>query len=207
MQPPRIKLFELAPTRSARCRWALLEAGLQYESVGNTPDIIWSEELRQVHPLGKLPAAVIDGRPLFESAAIVAAVADLVPDKHLIAAPGTWSRVLHDQWVFYALTEMEPWVTSIELNTDEFVLPKDQHIPAILPQSAGLFKKGAQGLEKQLTEHEYLVEDRFTAADIIVGYTVCFGEELGLLDEFKSLRAYLERLRQREHCTLPEHGA
>ncbi len=94
---PSIKLFELGPTRSARCRWTLLEAGLEYESIGNRPDIIGSEELRKVHPLGKLPAAIIDGRPLFESAAISTAIADLVPEKDLVAKPGTWSRALHDQ--------------------------------------------------------------------------------------------------------------
>lgn len=66
---PDIKLYELGPTRSARCRWTLLEAGLEYESVGNDPGIIGSEELKRVHPLGKLPAAIIDGKPLFESAA------------------------------------------------------------------------------------------------------------------------------------------
>lgn len=92
---PEIKLYELGPTRSARCRWALLEAGLEYESVGNDPSIIGSDELRDVHPLGKLPAAIIDGKPLFESAAIATAVADLVPEKELIAPPGSWSRALH----------------------------------------------------------------------------------------------------------------
>ena len=60
---PSIKLWELGPTRSARCRWTLVEAGLEYESLGNSPETIGSEALRKVHPLGKLPAAVIDGRP------------------------------------------------------------------------------------------------------------------------------------------------
>ena len=78
---PSIKLFELGPTRSARVRWTLLEAGLAYESVGNSVEVFGSDELRGVHPLGKLPAAIIDGKPLFESAAIVTAVADLVPEK------------------------------------------------------------------------------------------------------------------------------
>ena len=63
---PRIQLYELGPTRSARCRWTLLEAGLAYESIGNAPAILGSAELKRVHPLGKLPAAIIDGRPLFE---------------------------------------------------------------------------------------------------------------------------------------------
>ena len=94
---PSIKLFELGPTRSARVRWTLLEAGLAYESVGNRVQIIGSDELRNIHPLGKLPAAIIDGKPLFESAAIVTAIADLVPEKNLIAKAGTWSRNLHYQ--------------------------------------------------------------------------------------------------------------
>ncbi len=82
---PTITLYELGPTRSARVRWALLEAGLPFDSKGNSPDIIGSEELLELHPLGKLPAVQIDGQPLFESAAIVAAIADLAPEKKLIA--------------------------------------------------------------------------------------------------------------------------
>ncbi|TMH53139.1 MAG: glutathione S-transferase family protein [Betaproteobacteria bacterium] len=199
---PSIKLFELGPTRSARCRWTLLEAGLEYESIGNRPDIIGSEELRKVHPLGKLPAAIIDGRPLFESAAISTAIADLVPEKDLVAKPGTWSRALHDQWVCFALTEMEPWVSSTELNSLDFVLPKDQHVPAIIQQNSMMFRRSAAALEEVLGTTAYLVEDRFTVTDIIVGYTINFGHEQGLVSEFPNLMAYLKRLYQREHCTL-----
>ncbi|TMG90629.1 MAG: glutathione S-transferase family protein [Betaproteobacteria bacterium] len=203
---PSIKLFELGPTRSARCRWTLLEAGLEYESIGNRPDIIGSEELRKVHPLGKLPAAIIDGRPLFESAAISTAIADLVPEKDLVAKPGTWSRALHDQWVCFALTEMEPWVSSTELNSLDFVLPKDQHVPAIIQQNSMMFRRSAAALEEVLGTTAYLVEGRFTVMDIIVGYTINFGHEQGLVSEFPNLMAYLKRLYQREHCTLVRYG-
>ena len=203
---PSIKLFELGPTRSARCRWTLLEAGLEYESIGNRPDIIGSEELRKVHPLGKLPAAIIDGRPLFESAAISTAIADLAPEKDLVAKPGTWSRALHDQWVCFALTEMEPWVSSTELNSLDFVLPKDQHVPAIIQQNSMMFRRSAAALEEVLGRTAYLVEGRFTVTDIIVGYTINFGHEQGLVSEFPNLMAYLKRLYQREHCTLVRYG-
>ena len=203
---PSIRLFELGPTRSARCRWTLLEAGLEYESIGNRPDIIGSEELRKVHPLGKLPAAIIDGKPLFESAAISTAIADLVPEKDLVAKPGTWSRALHDQWVCFALAEMEPWVSSTELNSLDFVLPKDQHVPAIIQQNSMMFRRSAAALEEVLGRTAYLVEGRFTVTDIIVGYTINFGHEQGLVSEFPNLMAYLKRLYQREHCTLVRYG-
>ncbi len=200
-----IKLFELGPTRSARCRWTLLEAGLPFESIGNAPSIIGSPELTQVHPLGKLPAAIINGQPLFESAVIAAAIADLVPEANLIAKPGTWSRTLHDQWVLFALTEMEAWCTCAELNTLDFVLPKEEHVLEILPQNERMYKRGAAALEKVLADTPYLVEERFTVADIIVGYTINFGDWLGWLRDFPNLVAYQERLFAREHCTLVPH--
>lgn len=202
---PEIKLFELGPTRSARCRWTLLEAGLDYESIGNDPSIIGSTELTQVHPLGKLPAAMIDGQPLFESAVIAATIADLVPKKNLIAKPGTWSRTLHDQWVLFALTELEAWCTCAEYNTLDFVLPEEEHVPAILPQNEKMYKRGAAALDEVLASTPYLVEERFTVADIIVGYTVNFGDWLGWLNDFHHLNAYLDRLFARDHCTLVRH--
>ena len=206
MTQPKIQLYELGPTRSARCRWTLLEAGLEYESIGNRPEIIGSEELLEVHPLGKLPAALIDGKPVFESAAIAAAIADLVPEKKLIAEPGTWSRVQHDQWVLFALTEMEAWAWTAELNTMDFVFPEEEHVPGIVAQSEILYKRSAQALDRYLGTTPYLVEGRFTVADIIVGYTLSFGEELRWIHEFSNLNAYMARLHEREHCTLVRHG-
>ena len=124
---PKIELYELAPTRSARVRWVLKEAQLTYTSLGNQVETSGSDAVKQIHPLGKLPAARIDGKPLFESAAIATAIADLVPEQNLVARPGTWGRALHDQWVSFALSEMECWVSSTEINSIDFVLPPDQH--------------------------------------------------------------------------------
>jgi glutathione S-transferase len=202
---PSIKLFELGPTRSARVRWILLEAGLAYESAGNRVEVIGSDELRSIHPLGKLPAAIIDGKPLFESAAIVTAIADLVPEKNLIAKAGTWSRNLHYQWVCFALTEMEPYVHSTEINSIDFVIPESQHVHGIIEQNSMMYKRAAAVLDAVLGKTDYLIEGRFSATDIIVGYTINWGQEQGLLSGFPSLRAYLERLLEREHCTLEPH--
>ena len=203
---PKIRLFELGPTRSARVRWTLLEAGLEFESVGNRPETIGSAELKAIHPLGKLPAVVIDGHPLFESAAISTAIADMVPDQALVAKPRSWSRALHDQWVCFALTELEAWAWTAELNSLDFVIPKHQHVPAIIEQARMLYQQSAAVLNDTLSRSTYLIEDRFTVTDIIVSYTVNFGEEMGWIDEFPHLVAYLDRLCERRHCTLIRRG-
>ena len=80
-------------------------------------------------------------------------------------------------------------------------MAKEQQVPAIIEQNNMLYKKGAAALDQVLGEADYLVENRFTVTDIIVGYTVYFGEEQHLLDDFPNLRAYLDRLMAREHCT------
>ena len=203
---PEIKLYELGPTRSARCRWTLLEAGLDFESAGGDIGVFEDSELVAVHPLGKLPAALIDGRPVFESAAISTAIADLVPERRLVAPAGSWSRVMHEQWVCYVLTEMEAWLWSSEVHrwagpSPPFALPAAQRQP-VFEANGTLFKRGAGGLEKALGSASYLVDDRFSVTDIIAGYTVNWGDHEGLLGEFPNLRAYLERLLAREHCTL-----
>ena len=84
-------LYESGTTRSARCRWTLLEAGINFKSISE-PKLIGSDELREMHPLAKLPVAVINGAPLFESAAICTFIADQFPDTGLIANPGTFAQ-------------------------------------------------------------------------------------------------------------------
>ena len=197
---PSIKLFELGPTRSARCRWTLHEAGLEYESLGNAAEIIGSDELRKIHPLGKLPAALIDGRPLFESAAISTAIADLVPERGLVGRSGTWARALHDQWVCFALTEMEAYVWSNARNT--FVLPEKERVKALFKQNNQAYIHAAKVLDRVLEDKEYLVGDRFSVTDILVGFVLNWGNGMGLLDKTPNLQKYLERLKARPHCTL-----
>jgi glutathione S-transferase len=203
---PDIKLFELGPTRSGRARWALLEAGLPFESLGNSVDVFKSEALRRVHPLAKLPAILIDGRPLFESAAIITAIADLAPEKNLIAKSGTWARNLHYQWVSFVQSEMEPQANQTEINSVDFILPKEQHVPAIKEQNAMFYRKGAAALDDALAKTPFLVDGEFSVTDIFAAYTVNWGDEFGWLDGFTNLRAYLERLFARQHCTLARYS-
>ncbi|MDA1101565.1 MAG: glutathione S-transferase family protein [Proteobacteria bacterium] len=192
-----VTLYESGTSRSSRCRWTLLEAGITFNSVAQ-PELAKSDEVKAMHPLGKLPVAVIDGRALFESAAICTYLADHAPDADLIAAPGSWGRALHDQWTAFALTEMEAWLWNTAVN--KFVLPPDQRIEAGFEQNAMMFGRAASMLNDVLSRQDYLVEDRFTATDIIVGWIVNWGRRQGLLENLEGLQAYLQRLFERPHC-------
>ena len=109
-----------------------------------------------MHPFGNLLAATIDGRPLFESVAVFTTIADLVPERRQVTPPGSWSLALHDHWVSFALTEVEAWLQSTELNTDdsEFALPKVQPPPGIADQNRMLILRSATALDASLASAE-----------------------------------------------------
>lgn len=194
-----ITLYEYPPSRSKQARWALNECGLEFKAITGL-EILHSDELKKVNPMGKVPAVEINGEPLFEAAAICTYLADLVPEKGLIAASGTRERALHLQWVSFALTEMEAYLWSNARNT--FVLPKEQRSKALFEQNNGAFLHAANILEGVLGETDYLIGNCFSVTDILVGFTLNWGKSAGLLNEFTNLNRYLDRLKERPHCTL-----
>jgi glutathione S-transferase len=194
-----ITLYEYGPSRSKQARWALLGLGLEFHAISGI-EILHSDELNKINPLGKVPAVLINGEPLFEAAAICTHLADLVPEKGLIAPSGTRERALHLQWVSFALTEMEAYLWSNARNA--FVLPKEERITALFEQNKKAFVHAAMVLDKVLGEADYLVGNRFSITDILVGFTLNWGAGAGLLEQAQNVQAYLKRLKQRPHCTL-----
>lgn len=194
-----VTLYGSGTNRTSRVLWTLAETGIAHKS-GGAADMIGSDELKAFHPLGKIPAVMIDGRPLFESAAICTYLADHAVGVDLIAKPGSWGRGQHDQWVSFAQAEMEAWLWNTAVNA--FVLPEDQRIDAGFEQNAMMFKKAAAILDHFLGSHDYLVEDRFTVTDIIAGWTVNWGRRGGHIEDFPALRGYLDRLLARPRCAL-----
>jgi glutathione S-transferase len=193
-----ITLYELQPTRSARARWTLLELGIPFESIDG-PEVFAMPELAAIHPLSKLPALRDAGRPLFESAAICNWLADSHPEAGLIAPSGTWARALHDQWVAFTLSEVEAFLWHTARNL--FVLPEEERVPAVYAQNEAAARRGLAVFDTHLRDKRWLVEDRFSLADIFAGYAICWAESLGMTADLPSVRAYVERLEARPLCT------
>lgn len=194
-----ITLYEYGPSRSKQVRWTLLELGLEFHSVSGL-EVLHSEELNAINPMGKVPAVIINGEPLFEAAAICTYLADLVPEKGLIAPSGTRERALHLQWVSFALSELEAYLWSNARNT--FVLPEEQRVTTLFEQNNKAFLQAAKVLDKSMEGKDYLVANRFSVTDILVGFTLNWGNLMGLLEQTPNLRRYRERLLERPHCTL-----
>ncbi|MGI9411521.1 MAG: glutathione S-transferase family protein [Hyphomicrobiaceae bacterium] len=191
--------YEFQPTRSQRVRWTLLELDIPFDSREGR-ELIGSDELKKVHPLGKLPAITDNGRPLFESAAICTWLADSHPDKAMIAPSGTWERAQHDQWCAYIMTELEAHLWSSARNT--FVYPEDKRIEAIHAQNAAEIKRALRPLDQHFSSNDFFVGGKFSVADIFCGFAINWARRMGHLEGFANVQVYNQRLLAMPNCTL-----
>lgn len=185
-----ITLYFAPFTRATRPRWLLEELGVPYELV--VVDTAAGEHkseayVRDIHPLGKLPALTIDGITLFESAAIITLLADRHLDKGLAPAVDSPERAPYLQWLFYAMTTVEPAVVAAAGHKgDAEALERDQH----------RFDEAAGPLARALEGREWLLSTGFSAADVVVGAVLIWAASLKLVQQ-PALIAYVDRCKAR----------
>ena len=76
--------------------------------------------------------------------------------------------------------------------------PKERRLPQAVEDYSIWYLSRLRCVEEALEGHEFLCADRFTVADIAVGYALFLGRSLGRDARYKpNCRGYLERLMQR----------
>ena len=145
------------------------------------------EDHARRHPLGRVPALETDDGTLFESAALCLHVADLHPEAGLIPATGTHERGEVYQWAFFAMTELEPAMVRT-------IVTRRGSEPDATAKAEARMRKAAGVLADALAERGYLVGDRFTIADVVVGGVLESARQYDVLPDSPTLRSYLERL-------------
>ena len=188
-----MRLYEFGPTRSIRARWTLQELGVGFEAI--TVNLVAGEHRRpeflKVNPAGKLPVLVDGDLVLTESVAIVLYLAEKYPEKGLLPTDLT-ERAQVNRWLLFAATELEQPLWRISRHTALY--PEDKRLPGDVALARQEFKEMAAVLEKHLQGRQFVVGDRATVADFVMAYTLDWGGEAQLLDEFPVLRGYMERM-------------
>ena len=173
--------------RPLRVRWALEEAGADYDFAVMTQEEGGSEEHKQRHPLGRVPVLETDDGFLFESAALCLQVADLHPSANLIPPPGTYERGLVYQWTVFAMSELEPAIirayTAVRDGDAERTKSTQERLTNVFA-----------ALERSLDGQDFVTGDDFTIADVVVGGVLVTARRTELLPDSPNVNAYLERL-------------
>jgi len=191
-----MKLYEFAPTRSIRARWTLQELGVDFEaiSVNLAAGEHHRPEFLKLNPTGKIPVLVDGDFVLTESVAIVKYLAEKYPDRGLLPTRPQ-ERAEVDRWLLFTATELEQPLWRIARHSSLY--PINDRLPADVPLASREFKEMAAVAEQHLQHRQFVVGDHVTVADFVLAYTLDWANEIGLLGDCPSLRAYLERMYSR----------
>lgn len=197
-------------TRSTRVVWALEEAGAEYEY--QKVDLFAGEGRQPAYlalnPGGKVPALADGDLVLTESAAICTYIGDAFPSSGLTPPFDSPERARYNQWCFFAMCELEQPLWTIAKH--RFALPESRRVSAVIDTAAWEFAIAAKVLATGLGGREFLIAERFTAADILVAHTLSWAQSFELPLGHTVLEAYVERLLARPalaRATLREQDA
>jgi glutathione S-transferase len=191
-----IKLYFAPRTRAIRILWLLEELGLAYELERVEFDPPATRFFAQATPLGKLPT-IEDGEVVMcESGAIVEYVLERYGNGRLAPLPGTPDRARYLQWLHFSESTAFPPL-GILVWLSRYRGDAEQH-RALIEDTKARAASGLEFLERELGRGPYLVGESFTAADVMMGFTLVAARLLGVLDErYPALVAYLARLESR----------
>ena len=192
-----ITLYHCADARSFRSLWALEELGLSYElKLLPFPPRVLAREYLKENPLGTIPLLVDGETRMTESAAIVQYLATRDGPSALSVEPadpayGAWLNGLH----YGEATLTFPQTLVLRYTRLE---PKERRNPQVAEDYGKWFLARLRGLEAKLTQSDWYCADRFTGADISVGYSLLLATTLNLDGGFSpAIAAYWARLQAR----------
>ena len=185
-----LKFYTNPMSRGQIARWALHEAGAEYDQVlleyGST---MKADDYLKVNPMGKVPAIEHDGKIVTEGAAICAYLAETFPDAGL--APSAEERADYYRWLFFAAAPLEAAITNRSLG---FEVAPDKEMMA----GYGNYDRVVDVLDAKFQTDAYVCGSRFTMADVYVGAQIVWGTQFGTLPERESFIALGKRVTERE---------
>ncbi len=190
-----MRLFHAHQSRSARVRWMFEELGIPYTLERVSLGADKSAEHLEHHPHGGIPALVIDGRSMIESAAMIFHFGDLHADKGFTPAVGTPDRAKYYEWVIYSVATVDPQLAAIFRHG--YKLPEAQRDPVALENARRILATALAHYDRGLGDQPYFLGDSFSLADVGVGWDLNLASLFRLTGDHPRLEAYVKRLRER----------
>jgi glutathione S-transferase len=185
-------------TRSCRIIWLAEELGLDYDL--KTFELFSAEmsgpEFLAVNPMGKVPAVRDGAFVLWETLAIMEYLVEKYSDGQLLPPRSTQLGARTIQWMEFGENQLT--VLASEVVVHDGILPAERTIPALIERGRGELPKVLGIVENALANSEFIAGDRFTSADIVMGFALPIASHAGFLgDSTPSCLAYLEALSAR----------
>jgi glutathione S-transferase len=193
-----ITLYHCTAARSFRPLWALEELGLPYDlKMLPFPPRAFAKEYLVLNPLGTIPLLIDGNVRMTESAAILQYLVTRHGPTPLavgIEEPG-YAACLN--WLHFGEATLTfPQTLVLRYGKLE---PEARRSPQVATDYAKWFFGRLRAVEAAVAGSETLCAERFTIADISVGYALLLAERIGLAKDFgPAVTAYWQRLRERD---------
>lgn len=160
-------LYYSPGTASMVVHLALLEIGAPHrlERVDFDKNAQHGAEYLRLNPRGQVPTLVIDGKPYFESAALLMILAERHPEARLAPAAGSALRADWYQWIAFFTNALGPayryWFYPPDLGSEE-------HPPAVHEALRGRIEDSWALVDAQLAANgPYMLGAEFSGADLL----------------------------------------
>jgi glutathione S-transferase len=190
-------LYTCARSRGLRATWAAEEAGVALDlKILPFPPRYLAPEFMALNPLGTVPLLLDGDTRMTESCAIAHYLATRGGYTDLAIAPGERDYGAYLDYTYHA----DATITFPQTVYMRFaIFEKDKGLAEAGVAYAKWFHKRLVKVEERLNNREFLCADRFTVADICVGYALILAESVGLDEGVPdSLKAYRARLTARQ---------
>ena len=189
-------LYTADNSRGFLVEWLLeeLEAPYRRELLDLSAGDQKRESYLAIHPLGAVPALVVDGRPMMESLAISLFLADAFPAAGLAPEIGSPERGPYCQWMVYATATIEPRLSAAFIRGLGRSPAEQQSLATAEERSA--FAAVLAPVERAMSRG-HLLDCGLSAADIVLASELYWASRVGLLQDTESARNYLSDLMER----------
>ena len=182
-----LTLYHIAPSRSSVALWMLEEIGEPYDihllsmkkGTNREPAYL------AVNPMGKVPALRHRDVVITECAAVCTYLADAFPKAGLNIPLDDPQRGPYLKWLFFA-----PGVLESAIMDRAFPRAGEAQRAAL---GYGDFDTTMDVLAKAVTPGPFLMGDKFTAADVVIGSTLRWGTLFKMIPERKEFADYVAR--------------
>lgn len=192
-----IDLYHCKDARSFRVIWALEELGLPYRlHCMSFPPRRFAKSYLEINPLGSVPLLLDDNVRLTESVAILQYLVTRYGPSQLAVVPdeegyGTYLDAL----VYGEATLATHAVTVLRYARFE---PEHRRLVQAIEDGRSAYQLKLRALDRWLDNSDFVAADRFTMADISVGYAVKLAHYVGISDLLNErISAYWARLSER----------
>ena len=181
--------------RDIRPTWFMEEVGEPYERIVLDPmkGETRSDDYKGVNPFGKIPSIDDNGFVLLQSNNICLYLADKFGK--LAPKAGTKERALHDQWVYFAVNDIEP--ASFGVLNAQFFLKKEDPREWLEQSSVERLNRLLPAPNEHLGKHRYMTGNEFTVADLALSCTLRPVKDHACLEPCPNIRNYLARIYDR----------